>query len=134
MIRVPVLTGAGSRLPWNAAHDAPWAKPSCRVKNGVIQRNDPINCTMPQLSQHGILCEGATISGNTFVWGQDKKLLHVHRVVQPRGPRDRTLPRAERLTPPAHRHKHYPPHVASLLANPAEMYQPSCVIYHLSSR
>ena len=69
-----ILTGANTRLPWNAEIDAPWVRSTCKVRNGTIARNDPPNCTTPALTAHGIECEGAVITGNSFVWGQDKKM------------------------------------------------------------
>ena len=69
-----ILAGADTRLPWNAAPDAPWVRSTCKVKNGTLDRSDPPNCTAPALTGRGIQCEGAVITGNSFVWGQEKKV------------------------------------------------------------
>lgn len=67
-----ILTGAGSRLPWNAALDAPWDKSRCKVKDGKVVPNDPAGCTMPRLACGGIQCEGVTVQGNAFSYRSPK--------------------------------------------------------------
>jgi hypothetical protein len=47
---------------------------TCKVRNGLLDRSDPPNCTAPALTGRGIQCEGAVITGNTFLWGQEKKV------------------------------------------------------------
>eukprot|EP01048_Picozoa_sp_COSAG05_P011174 COSAG05_NODE_1036_length_6076_cov_159.776476_5_plen_379_part_00 len=39
----------------------------CKVSHGAVNRTRPVNCTMPALTSGGIQCEGATITGNTFL-------------------------------------------------------------------
>ena len=69
-----ILAGANTRLPRNSAPDAPWVRSTCKVRNGSLDRSDPPNCTTPTITGRGIQCEGAVITGNTFVWGQEKKV------------------------------------------------------------
>jgi hypothetical protein len=76
-----ILAGADTRLPWNAAPDAPWAQSTCKVKNGTLDRSDPPNCTTPALTGRGIQCEGAVITGNSFVWGREKKVSNLSACV-----------------------------------------------------